>query len=113
VQLGLSGQLMVEAPMEGKAGPEQIAQLAQRSAKNKIPQLWEALEAQRARMRAVRQQRNSLSTWVARLTPRPFCASSLKGHWMQAVQRKIVGFSLDHMAFLEEQITVVRHVRGL
>jgi outer membrane protein TolC len=33
--------------------------------------------AQRARLRTARQQSNSLSPWVARLTPRPFCASSL------------------------------------
>lgn len=70
---GLSGQLMLEALLEGKAEPEQIAQLAQRSAKKKIPQLREALE----------------------------------GHRMQAVQRKLIGFSLDHMAFLEEQITAL------
>ena len=36
---GLSGQLMLEALLEGKAEPQQIAELAQRSAKKKIPQI--------------------------------------------------------------------------
>ena len=70
---GLSGQLMLEALLEGQAEPEQIAQLAQRSAKKKIPQIRQALE----------------------------------GHRMNAMQRKLIGFSLDHMAFLEEQITAL------
>jgi transposase len=70
---GLSGQLMLEALLEGSAEPEQIAQLAQRSAKKKIPQIREALE----------------------------------GHRMNELQRKLIGFSLDHMAFLEEQITAL------
>jgi hypothetical protein len=35
-------------------------------------------KAQRARMRAAIQQRNSPALWVARLTPRPFCASFSK-----------------------------------
>ena len=35
---GLSGQRMVEALLEGKASAEEIAQLAQKSAKKKIPQ---------------------------------------------------------------------------
>jgi transposase len=79
---GLSGQLMLEALLEGKAEPAQIAQLAQRSAKKKIPQIQEALE----------------------------------GHRMQPMQRKLIGFSLDHMGFLEEQITaldeeIATHVR--
>jgi transposase len=70
---GLSGQLMLEALLEGKATCEQIAQLAQRSAKKKIPQLRAALE----------------------------------GHRMNTMQRKLISFSLDHMAFLEEQITAL------
>jgi transposase len=44
---GLSGQLMLEALVEGKANPEQIAQLAQRQARKKIPQIRAALEGQR------------------------------------------------------------------
>ena len=70
---GLSGQLMLEALLEGKAEPEQIAQLAQKSAKKKIPQIRQALE----------------------------------GHRMTATQRRLIGFSLDHMAFLEEQIVAL------
>jgi transposase len=67
---GLSGQLMMEALLEGKATADQIAQLAQKSAKKKIPQIRAAIE----------------------------------GHRMNALQRKLIAFSLDHMAFLEEQI---------
>lgn len=44
---GASGQLMLEALLEGKATPEQIAQLAQRRAKQKIPQIIAALEGHR------------------------------------------------------------------
>ena len=35
---GVSGQLMLDALLEGQATPEQVAQLAQRKAKEKIPQ---------------------------------------------------------------------------
>lgn len=41
---GASGQLMLDALLEGKAKPEQVAQLAQRKAKKKIPQIIAALE---------------------------------------------------------------------
>ena len=68
---GMSGQLILEALLEGKATAEQMSQLAQRSAKKKIPQIRAALE----------------------------------GHRMDAQQRRLIGFSLDHMAFLEDQIT--------
>jgi len=44
---GVSGQLMLEALLEGKAMPEQIAQFAQRSAKRKIPEIIGALEGHR------------------------------------------------------------------
>jgi len=47
---GLSGQLMLEALVEGKSNPEQIAQLAQRQARKKIPQLQAALEGHRLDM---------------------------------------------------------------
>jgi transposase len=80
---GVSGQLMVEALLEGKAGPEEIAQLAQKSAKKKIPQI----------------------------------RASIEGHRMSAIQRRLIGWSLDHMAFLEEQITaldeeVAKHIQA-
>lgn len=80
---GLSGQLMLEALMEGKATAEQIAHLAQRSAKKKIPQI----------------------------------RASIEGHRMNAMQGKLIGFSLDHMAFLEEQIMaldqeIATHIRA-
>ena len=79
---GLSGQLMLEALLEGKASPQEIAQLAQKSAKKKIPQIRAAIE----------------------------------GHRMSAVQGKMIGFSLDHMAFLEDQILAMdemikRHIQ--
>ena len=41
---GLSGQLMLEALVKGDASPEQIAQMAQRQARKKIPQIQAALE---------------------------------------------------------------------
>jgi transposase len=44
---GVSGQLMLEALVKGKATAEQIAQFAQRRAKRKIPELIAALEGHR------------------------------------------------------------------
>ena len=41
---GVSGQLMLEALLQGKAGPEEIAQLAQRRARKRIPEIVAALE---------------------------------------------------------------------
>jgi hypothetical protein len=41
---GASGQLMLDALLKGQATPEQVAQLAQRKAKKKIPQIITALE---------------------------------------------------------------------
>lgn len=40
-----------------------------------------SVEAQRAGMRAATQRGNSRTLWAARLTPRPFCASSVKTKW--------------------------------
>jgi transposase len=40
---GVSGQLMLEALLIGKAQPEQIAEFAKRSARKKIPQIIESL----------------------------------------------------------------------
>jgi transposase len=70
---GLSGQLMLDALVEGKATAEEIAQLAQKSAKKKIPQIRAAIE----------------------------------GHRMSAIHRRLINLSLDHMAFLEEQISLL------
>ncbi len=41
---GVSGQLMLEALLIGKAQPEQIAEFAKRSARKKIPQIIESLK---------------------------------------------------------------------
>lgn len=41
---GVSGQLMLEALLQGQAKPEEIAQFAQRKAKKKIPEIIAALE---------------------------------------------------------------------
>src|SRR5215831_17056761 len=41
---GVSGQLMLEALLEGKAGPQEIAQLAKRRARQQIPEIAAALE---------------------------------------------------------------------
>jgi transposase len=80
---GLSGQLMLEALLEGNATADEVAQLAQRSARKKIPEIRAAIE----------------------------------GHRMSAIQRKLIDFSLDHMAFLEEQIAalseeIARHIQN-
>jgi transposase len=70
---GLSGQLMIDKLLEGKAAPEEIAELAQKSARKKIPQI----------------------------------RASLEGHRMNAMHRRLINLSLDHMAFLEEQISAL------
>ena len=44
---GVSGQLMLDALLQGKASPGEIAQLAQRQAKRRIPELTAALEGHR------------------------------------------------------------------
>jgi len=44
---GVSGQLMLDALLEGKSGPEEIAQLAKRSARKKIPALVASLAQHR------------------------------------------------------------------
>jgi transposase len=44
---GASGQLMLEALLDGKAQPEEIAKFAKRSAKRKIPSIVQALQRQR------------------------------------------------------------------
>jgi transposase len=44
---GVSGQLMLEALLEGRATPEQIAQLAKSRAKRKIPEIIASLEGHR------------------------------------------------------------------
>ena len=80
---GLSGQLMVEKLLEGKANIEEIADLAQKSARKKIPQI----------------------------------RASLEGHRMNALHRRLIDLSLNHMAFLEEQIsaldqTIVEHIQA-
>jgi transposase len=44
---GVSGQLMLEALLDGKASAEQIAELAQRRARQKIPEITASLEGHR------------------------------------------------------------------
>src|ERR1022692_3502958 len=67
---GVSGQLMLDALLKGEAEPVEIAQFAQRRAKQKIPQIIAALE----------------------------------GHRMSDHHRKMIGYSLEHMRFIEDQI---------
>jgi transposase len=67
---GASGQLMLDALLQGKAQPQEIAQFAKGKAKKKIPEL----------------------------------AAALEGHQMREHHRKMIGYSLAHMAFLERQI---------
>jgi transposase len=70
---GVSGQLMLEALLEGKANPSEMAQFAKAGAKKKIPQI----------------------------------IASLEQHQMSEHHRRMIRFSLDHMAFLEEQLTQI------
>lgn len=67
---GPSGLNMIDALMNPEATPEQIAELAVRQARKKIPVLKKALE----------------------------------GHRMTDHQRKLIRHSMEHMAFLEEEI---------
>jgi transposase len=70
---GASGQLMLEALLEGKADPAQIASFAQRRAKKRIPEIIAALEE----------------------------------HGMTDHHRMMIGFSLEHLRFLEDQLAVM------
>jgi transposase len=70
---GVSGQLMLEALLKGKADPAAIANMAQASAKKKIPEILQALEQ----------------------------------HQLNQHHRRMIRFSLDHMAFLEEQLVEI------
>jgi hypothetical protein len=67
---GVSGQLMLDALLQGKAEPEQIAAFAKRSAQKKVPQLIAALEQ----------------------------------HQMNEHHRCMIGYSVAHLRFLEDQI---------
>lgn len=67
---GVSGQLMLEALWKGKGGPREIAAMAKRRAKNRVPEIIAALE----------------------------------GHQMSAHHRRMIGYSLAHLRFLEEQL---------
>jgi transposase len=57
---GVSGQLMLEALLDGQASASEIAQLAQRQAKRKIPELTAALEGHRMSDHHRRMIRHSL-----------------------------------------------------
>jgi transposase len=67
---GVSGQLMLEALLEGEADPAAIAAFAKGAAKKKIPEIIAALEE----------------------------------HQMREHHRTMIGYSLDHLRFLEEQL---------
>ena len=70
---GVSGQLMLEALLDGQADAAQIASFAKAQAKKKIPALIAALEE----------------------------------HSMTDHHRMMIRFSLEHMRFLEEQLTEI------
>ena len=70
---GVSGQLMLEKLLAGEADAEAIAQLAQRRARGKIPEIRQAIE----------------------------------GHRLREHHRKLLRFSLDHLAFLEAQVATI------
>ncbi len=67
---GVSGQLMLEALLEGKATVEEVANLARHTARRKIPEIIQSLEGNR-----------------------------LDGHY-----RMLIRLSLEHLAFLEQQL---------
>lgn len=67
---GVSGQGMLEALLEGKAEPPQIAAFAKGIAQKKMPELIAAVE----------------------------------GHQMNDHHRRMIGYSLAHLCFLEDQI---------
>jgi len=80
---GLSGQLMIDKLLEDGATVEEIADLAQKSARKKIPQI----------------------------------RGSIEGHRMNDMHRQLINLSLDHMAFLEEQIAsldekIIQHIKA-
>ena len=70
---GASGQLMLNALLEGKATPEEIAQFAKGRAKQKIPELLAALD----------------------------------GHRMSEHHRQLIRYSIEHLVFLEDQLTKI------
>ncbi|MBC7927963.1 MAG: IS110 family transposase [Bryobacteraceae bacterium] len=78
---GVSGQLMLEALLEGKASAEDIAELAKGRARSKIPELRAALE----------------------------------GHRLSDHHRRMIRYSLEHLAFLDRQLLqldgdILRHI---
>jgi len=70
---GVSGQLMLEKLLDGEADAEAIAELAQRKARQKIPEIRQALE----------------------------------GHRLRDHHRRMLRLSLEHIAFLERQISAI------
>jgi transposase len=67
---GVSGQLILDALLEGKATAEEVANLARHTARRKIPEIIQSLEGNR-----------------------------LDGHY-----RMLIRLSLEHLAFLEQQL---------
>jgi transposase len=67
---GVSGQLMLDALLEGKASLEEVANLARHTARRKIPELIQSLE----------------------------------GHRLDDHNRMLIRLSLEHLAFLEQQL---------
>ncbi len=70
---GVSGQLMLEKLLDGEADVAAIANLAQRKARSKIPEIQQALE----------------------------------GHRLRDHHRGMLRLSLEHLAFLERQISAI------
>ena len=70
---GVSGQLMLEKLLDGEPNLEAIANLAQRKARMKIPEILQSLE----------------------------------GHRLRDHHRRMLRLSLEHLAFLEQQISAI------
>jgi transposase len=80
---GVSGQLILEALLEGTATAEQMAQLVKGRARTKVPEL----------------------------------IASLEGHHMSDHHRRMIRYSLEHLAFLERQLLqlddeILRHIEA-
>ncbi len=90
--LGVSGRLMLEAIIAGQEDPEELAELAQRKLRAKIPVLKDALlgrvtEHHRFLLRLLLDEVTQLEAWIARVSER--IAAVLPEPLVQAVPRLV------------------------
>jgi transposase len=101
---GASGQLMLDALLEGKATPEQIAQLAQKRAKRKIPQIIVALQGHRMQEHHRRMIRYSLEHLQ-------FLEEQI-GRLDEDIRAKIVEAKLEPQWELVQSVPAVAEISG-